>query len=72
MSIKPIIKPRRNSRMDRGSILKRLYGEYCMAKSMENITKELSAKAYTYNIELYGKVRSAVERFFGWRNHSGG
>jgi undecaprenyl pyrophosphate synthase len=28
---------------------KRLYGEYCMAKSMENITKELSAK-HTYTI----------------------
>jgi hypothetical protein len=85
MSIKPIIKPRRNARVDRGpperrssaimfktlgekawsrakgygrrwsaetafSTFKRLYGEYCMAKSMENITKELSAKAYIYNM----------------------
>jgi hypothetical protein len=29
---------------------KRLYGEYCMAKNMESITKELMAKAYIYNI----------------------
>jgi hypothetical protein len=85
MNIKPIIKPRRNSRVDRGpperrnsvmilktfgekawsrakgygrrwsaetafSTFKRLYGEYCMARSMENITKELSAKAYIYNM----------------------
>jgi hypothetical protein len=28
-------------------VFKRLYGEYCMAK---NITKELSAKAYIYNM----------------------
>jgi hypothetical protein len=32
------------------STFKRLYGEYSMARSMENITKELSAKAYTYNM----------------------
>jgi hypothetical protein len=85
MSIKSIIKPRRNARVDRGpperrssviilktlgekawsrakgygrrwsaetvfSTFKRLYGEYCMARSMENITKGLSAKAYTYNM----------------------
>jgi hypothetical protein len=29
---------------------KRLYGEYSMAKSMEDIAKELSAKAYIYNM----------------------
>jgi hypothetical protein len=85
MGIKPIIKPRRNARVDRGpperrnsvmilktlgekawgrlmgygrrwtaetafSTFKRLYGEYCMARSMENITKELSAKAYVFNM----------------------
>ena len=83
--IKPIIKPRRNARTDRGpperrnsaimfkelgekewsrlmgygrrwsaeaafSTFKRLYGEYCMSKNMENITKELAAKAYIYNM----------------------
>jgi hypothetical protein len=32
------------------STFKRLYGEYSMARSMENITKELSAKAYIYNM----------------------
>jgi hypothetical protein len=32
------------------STFKRLYGEYCMARSMENIAKELSAKAYIYNM----------------------
>jgi hypothetical protein len=32
------------------STFKRLYGEYSMAKSMENIAKELSAKAYIYNM----------------------
>jgi len=82
---KPIIKPRRNARVDRGSperrnsamilktlgekawsrakgygrrwsaetafsTFKRLYGEYSMTKSMEDITKELSAKAYIYNM----------------------
>jgi len=31
------------------STFKRLYGEYSMAKNMETITKELSAKAYIYN-----------------------
>jgi hypothetical protein len=72
MDIKPIIKPRRNSRMDIGppercssvmilktlgewsrvmcygrrwsvetsfSTFKRLYGEYCIARSMENIAR---------------------------------
>ena len=87
MRIKPIIKPRRNARTDRGpperrssviilktlgekvwgrlmgygrrwaaetafSTFKRLYGEYSMAKNMENITKELSAKAYNMLINL--------------------
>jgi hypothetical protein len=82
MNINPIIKPRRNARVDRGpperrssviilktlrrrrwgrmvnygrrwaaetafSTFKRLYGEYSMAK---NIAKELSAKAYIYNM----------------------
>jgi hypothetical protein len=32
------------------STFKRLYGEYSMAKNMENISKELSAKAYIYNM----------------------
>ncbi|MGC8850571.1 MAG: hypothetical protein ACP5QI_08890, partial [Candidatus Bathyarchaeia archaeon] len=32
------------------STFKRLYGEYCMAKSISNIEKELAAKAYIYNI----------------------
>jgi hypothetical protein len=32
------------------STFKRLYGEYCMAKNTENIAKELSAKAYIYNM----------------------
>jgi len=32
------------------STFKRLYGEYCMAKNMETITKELMAKAYIYNM----------------------
>jgi hypothetical protein len=32
------------------STFKRLYGEYCMAKNIENISKELMAKAYIYNI----------------------
>jgi hypothetical protein len=32
------------------STFKRLYGEYCMAKNMENISKELAAKAYIYNM----------------------
>jgi hypothetical protein len=85
MGVKPIIKPRRNARIDRGpperrrsvmtlkaleekgwsrvmgygrrwsvetafSTFKRLYGEYSMAKSMENITKEMMAKAYIYNM----------------------
>jgi hypothetical protein len=85
MGVKPIIKPRRNARIDRGpperrrsvmtlkalgegewsrvmgygrrwsvetafSTFKRLYGEYSMAKSMENIAKEMMAKAYIYNM----------------------
>jgi hypothetical protein len=85
MGVKPIIKPRRNSRMDSGpperrssvmilktlgeggwsrmmcygrrwavetsfSTFKRLYGEYCMARSMENIAREMMAKAYIYNM----------------------
>jgi hypothetical protein len=84
MGVKPIIKPRRNARIDRGpperrdsvmtlkalgegewgrmmgygrrwaaetafSTFKRLYGEYSMARNMENIAKELAAKAYIYN-----------------------
>jgi len=32
------------------STFKRLYGEHSMAKNMENITKELAAKAYIYNM----------------------
>jgi len=32
------------------STFKRLYGEYSMAKNMEKIAKELSAKAYIYNM----------------------
>jgi hypothetical protein len=32
------------------STFKRLYGEYCMAKNTENISKELMAKAYIYNM----------------------
>jgi hypothetical protein len=32
------------------STFKRLYGEYSMAKNMENIAKELMAKAYIYNM----------------------
>jgi transposase len=85
MSIIPIIKPRKNARIDRGpperrgsvtifkrigekewskmmdygkrwavetafSTFKRLYGEYCMSRKMENISKELIAKAYIYNM----------------------
>jgi len=34
------------------SAFKHLYGEYCMSKNMENITKELSAKAYIYNMVI--------------------
>ncbi|MEM2193822.1 MAG: transposase [Candidatus Methanomethylicia archaeon] len=84
MGVKPVIKPRRNARDDRGpperrrmvrligrmgdegwagmmgygrrwvettfSTFKRQYGEYCMAKNMESIKKELEAKAYIYNM----------------------
>jgi len=32
------------------STFKRLYGEHSMSKNMENIAKELSAKAYIYNM----------------------
>jgi hypothetical protein len=32
------------------SAFKRLYGEYCMARNMRSITKELMAKAYIYNM----------------------
>jgi len=32
------------------SAFKRLYGEYCMAKNMESVSKELMAKAYIYNM----------------------
>ena len=32
------------------STFKRLYGEYCMSKNMENIAKEMMAKAYIYNM----------------------
>jgi hypothetical protein len=31
------------------STYKRLYGEYCMSRSIENIERELKAKAYIYN-----------------------
>ena len=31
------------------STFKRTFGEYCMAKTMKNITKELTTKAYIYN-----------------------
>ena len=85
MGVKPIIKPRKNARTDRGpperrnsammlkmlgekvwsgrmgygrrwaaetafSTFKRLYGEHSTSKNMENIAKELSAKAYIYNM----------------------
>jgi transposase len=32
------------------STFKRTFGEFCMAKTMKNITKELTAKAYIYNM----------------------
>ncbi|MGC8848978.1 MAG: hypothetical protein ACP5QI_00690, partial [Candidatus Bathyarchaeia archaeon] len=32
------------------STFKRQYGGYCMAKNIDNIEKELAAKAYIYNI----------------------
>ena len=32
------------------STFKRAFGEVCMAKTMKNITKELAAKAYIYNM----------------------
>jgi hypothetical protein len=31
------------------STYKRLYGEYCMSRNIENIERELKAKAYIYN-----------------------
>jgi hypothetical protein len=31
------------------STYKRLYGEHCLSKNIENITRELKAKAYIYN-----------------------
>ncbi|MEM1547348.1 MAG: transposase [Candidatus Methanomethylicia archaeon] len=84
MGVKPIIKPRRNARDDRGppercrmvrlirrmgdegwagmmgysrrwmvetafSTFKRIFGDYCMAKELTNIAKELTIKAYIYN-----------------------
>ncbi|MEM4007181.1 MAG: transposase [Nitrososphaerota archaeon] len=32
------------------SIFKRHYGEYCMAKNIESIRKEIEAKTYIYNM----------------------
>jgi len=32
------------------STFKRTFGEFCMAKTMKNITRELAAKAYLYNM----------------------
>jgi hypothetical protein len=32
------------------STFKRTFGEYCMAKTMKNITKELTTKAFIYNM----------------------
>jgi transposase len=32
------------------STFKRAFGEYCMAKTLKNITKELAVKAYIYNM----------------------
>ena len=84
MGVKPVIKPRRNARDDRGpperrravrlikkvgdegwtriigygrrwmvetafSTFKRTFGDYCMAKELTNIAKELTIKAYIYN-----------------------
>ncbi|MCD6536990.1 hypothetical protein J7L18_00025, partial [Candidatus Bathyarchaeota archaeon] len=42
-------------RMNRGKVgrpymLTERYVEFCMAKTMKNITKELAAKAYIYNM----------------------
>lgn len=83
--VEPVIKPRKNSRLDTPSqprreavtqykrlghkqwaklkgygkrwsvetaysTFKRTFGEFCMAKTMKNITKELATKAYIYNI----------------------
>ena len=32
------------------STFKRAFGESCMAKTFQNITKELTTKAYVYNV----------------------
>jgi hypothetical protein len=32
------------------STFKRTFGEFCMAKTMKNIARELVAKAYLYNM----------------------
>ena len=32
------------------SAFKRTFGEFCLAKTMENITKELTTKAFIYNM----------------------
>ena len=32
------------------STFKRAFGEFCMAKTMRNITKKLTTKAYIYNM----------------------
>jgi len=32
------------------STFKRTFGEYCLAKTMKNITKELATKAFIYNM----------------------
>jgi hypothetical protein len=55
MKIIQIIKPRKNrvkwwTVETTFSTFKRSYGEYCMSRKMENITKELIAKAYIYNV----------------------
>jgi len=34
------------------STFKRTFGEFCMAKTMKNITKELVTKAFIYNMLL--------------------
>ncbi|MEM4311214.1 MAG: hypothetical protein QXX95_02360 [Nitrososphaerales archaeon] len=81
--VKPIIKPRRNAKVDRGpperrrmvklikrmgdevwarmigygkrwavetfSTFKLILGDYCMAKELPNIAKELKIKAFIYN-----------------------
>lgn len=32
------------------STFKRTFGEFCLAKTMKNITKELTTKAFIYNM----------------------